>query len=115
MRKAILFPFETAKDIYFDYVQVMELAKMLNLPVILFTSISPKSTESELDEVYFNLLKLNGYYRTHFNYWEVNNPVEVCRIIKRGRFQNQLNLFIESGSKEFLIYRSVHGAKRILN
>lgn len=105
MRKAILFPFEISKDNYLKYATAMKMAGQYQLPLICFTALSADSKESDEDEVYLHLLRLNGFYQTHFNAWQPGKKVDIQRVVKRGVFQNQLQLFIEHAKVELVLFQ----------
>jgi len=94
MPKAILFPFDINDDNREAYVQTIQLAKQEKEAILLFTAIPESEYESQIDEVYFHLLELNGYFQTHFNHWKNKPAVTFQRIIRKGDLMENLKQVI---------------------
>lgn len=109
MRKAILLPFQIGNDNNLKYTAAMELAKERRLPLICFTTVLPKSTAADLDEVYLHLLQLNGFYQSQSDQGQPFKKVAIKRIIKKGYFQKELQHFIENTSFELLLFQGENG------
>lgn len=109
MRKAILLPFEIGLDNNLKYTAAMEMAKQNRLPLICFTTIPPKSSDADLDEVYLHLLLLNGFYQMQNDTSPSAKKVVVKRVIKKGSFEEQLDLFIKNSPLELILFQWEEG------
>ncbi len=100
MPKAILFPFNINDDNQAAYAQTILLAENEKASIILFTAVLEHEFEEQIDEIYFHLLKLNGYFQTNYNHWKVKPSVAIERIIMKGDLMENL--------KQVVIERAPH-------
>jgi len=70
MSNEILFPFDLNNDNREAYAQTIQLAEREQQNILLFTAIPESHYEKLIDEVYFHLLGLDGYFQTNYNQWK---------------------------------------------
>ncbi|MEM6967579.1 MAG: hypothetical protein AAF573_22635 [Bacteroidota bacterium] len=84
MKDVILFPFDIEDNNKTAYVQAMKLADEQDAKIVMFTALHQKDYYQKIDQVYFHLLELNGYYQTFTNGWQDTPSVEMERKILKG-------------------------------
>jgi len=97
----IIFPFNYKEDNKKMFVRTFQLAELKNAKVVLFTTVEEDTSDEkldteinlkldkELDNIYFHLFELNGFFQTYFNKWkQIGPPVE--RVIRQGDLRENL-------------------------
>ena len=99
MGKVILYPFSIRQDNKVSYVKALNLAKELSAKVVCFSVVSK---EENLDDTYFHLLNLNGYYQTTTNGWKALD-VEVESLVKVGDWKPALSQYLKDKKVDIMI------------
>lgn len=110
MKKTILFPYDMNDDNRADYCRTIEWAEKKQADLIVFTTIEETAKEEKLDEVYFHLLSLNGYYQNK-NGWK-KSTVFIKNIIQKGNTLTSLKKIIREKQPNWIIS---HACSSILN
>ena len=110
MKKTILFPYDIKDDNRADYCRTIEWAEKQQADLIFLTTLDGTEKEEKLDEVYFHILSLNGYYQNK-NGWK-RPTVFIENIIKKGRMIDYLKRFIQEKKPNWIVS---HSGSAILN
>jgi hypothetical protein len=94
VKNTIIFPYQVHHENRLKYAYSVELAKEMNVDLILFTAIPKHAREEVEDCVFLHLLALNGYYQTYFAHWRKGKELKIQNVIRHGDFQEQLEKFI---------------------
>jgi hypothetical protein len=94
VKNSIVFPYQIHHENRLKYAYSVELAKEMDVDLILFTTIPKHAREVMEDRIFLHLLALNGYYQTYFAHWKKGKQVKIKNVIRHGDFQEQLEKFI---------------------
>jgi len=103
MSNEILFPFDLNNDNREAYAQTIQLAEREQQNILLFTAIPESHYEKLIDEVYFHLLGLDGYFQTNYNQWKGIPKVLIKRIIRKGDLLDNLKQVIVEKMPKYII------------
>ena len=62
MTGTIIYPFKQNKNFHFGYIWTLELARLINFNLIIFTTVDEKTFEKSKEEVYHELLGAQVHY-----------------------------------------------------
>jgi len=103
MPNSILFPFDINDDNREAYAKAIQLAEREKEPIFLFTAIPESNYENQINEVYFHLLELNGYFQTKYNNWKGKPSIPIKRIIRKGDLLDNLKQVIFEKMPKWII------------
>ncbi len=103
MSNEILFPFDLNNDNREAYAQTIQFAEREKLTFLLFTAIPESHYETQIDEVYFHLLELEGYFQTNYNHWKGIPKVLIKRIIRKGDLLDNLKEVVAEKMPKYII------------
>lgn len=99
MGKIIFYPFSIVHDNTLSYLKTLQFAKEISAKVVCFSVVDE---EEKMDDAYFHLLRLYGFYQTTVNDWQVHK-VQLKSTIEVGEMESGLFQYLKTKKIDIMI------------